>query len=770
MKQIVALIVLVHSGHILAALDAASITQQYFGNDAPWYRERIPLFETSDTDLTKVYYYRWNIFRAHQRDLGANGYISTEFLDDVGWQTNPWATINDATGFHLNEGRWCRDRRFKEDYATFMYSSNSNTRQYSECMADAVYKGFLVDGDLTSAANRLSSMQTVFNAWADSFDTSKGLYYVEPLRDATEYTISSIDATGGADGFTGGFAFRPTINSYQIANARAIAALASLKGGLQSTVDTYTSKAAAIKTAFQNNMWNSTYQHFIDRHQVTTSYVKYWDFIRGRELAGYVPWTHDVPDDTSTYAQAWKHILDSNQLAGPHGLRTVEPSYQYYMRQYRYEGSNPECQWNGPVWPYQTSQVLTGLANLLDHYPNQGTVITKADYTRLLQQYAKLHYNPKRSNKLDLQEDYDPATGAPIVGLTRSPHYFHSAYIDNLFTGFVGIRPRSDNVLEVNPLADPSVISWFRADRIIYHGLEIAVQWDSTGSKYGVAGLRVEVDGAVVATSSTLTRLKVNISGKSAPAITKPICKSVQLQVDTAYPKGTVSVSGADVNRVHDAIDGRIWFFPETEVANGWDSPSGGSEVWYQIDFGTSTATRSAEIAFFSDSSLGFDVPSAYRIQVNSGSWKDASSPVYATAVANGITRASWTQVSVNQIRIAFTPKSGKKVRLVEFKVFSELVSDPAPTTTTTSKTTTAATTTSRLTTTTTAAVTTTGIKTTTTTTTSSKTTTAATTATGNGCTAALYFQCGGSGFTGCTVCASGSTCTYSNDWYSQCL
>lgn len=32
-----------------------------------------------------------------------------------------------------------------------------------------------------------------------------------------------------------------------------------------------------------------------------------------------------------------------------------------------------------------------------------------------------------------------------------------------------------------------------------------------------------------------------------------------------------------------------------------------------------------------------------------------------------------------------------------------------------------------------------------------------------------LYGQCGGQGYTGSTVCASG-TCTYSNEWYSQCL
>ncbi|KAI1343287.1 glycoside hydrolase family 10 protein [Xylariaceae sp. FL0016] len=40
----------------------------------------------------------------------------------------------------------------------------------------------------------------------------------------------------------------------------------------------------------------------------------------------------------------------------------------------------------------------------------------------------------------------------------------------------------------------------------------------------------------------------------------------------------------------------------------------------------------------------------------------------------------------------------------------------------------------------------------------------------GSGCQSAKFGQCGGSGWTGCTTCVSGSACTYSNDWYSQCL
>ncbi|KAF2849117.1 six-hairpin glycosidase [Plenodomus tracheiphilus IPT5] len=672
MKLQVAVALLAYIQSTSGLLDSNALASKYFGNDAPWYLNRIPFFESSDQKLTDVYYYRWKVFRTHQRDLGASGFISTEFLDDVSWQTKPWASLNDATGFHLLEGRWCRDRRFKEDYATFMYSSSSNTRQFSESMAAAVWQGYLVDGVAADATARLNAMQTVFNAWQDSLDTSKGLYWVEPLRDATEYTISSIDATNGKDGFTGGQSFRPSINSYQYANAKAIASLAALKGGLTSTVTDYNNRATAIKGRVQDALWNSTFQHFIDRFQVTNEFVTYWNPIRGRELVGMVPWTHDLPDDTTTYANAWKHILDTNELAGPRGLRTVEPSYEYYMRQYRYEGLKPECQWNGPVWAFQTTQVLSGLANFLDHYSKGAAagVITKADYIRLLKQYAQLHYNPT-TNILDLEEDYYPDSGAPIVGLKRSHHYFHSGFVDLIISGLVGLRPSAADTLVVNPLADPS-ITYFRLDRILYHGHDISIQWDANGSHYGTSGLKVEVDGRTVASSPTLSRLSINISRRAPPPLTRPIAKSIQLSVDSKFPKGSVSIPNTDATSIYGTIDGRIWFWPETDVANGWSTPAGnGTELWYAIDFGASTSISSAEFAFFADQGQGFDVPGKYRVQVESGGvWVDVKGAKYGFPVANGITAASWEAVGSGKVRVLFVPREGRKVRLVEFKVY----------------------------------------------------------------------------------------------------
>ncbi|KAF5331222.1 hypothetical protein D9611_013084 [Ephemerocybe angulata] len=67
----------------------------------------------------------------------------------------------------------------------------------------------------------------------------------------------------------------------------------------------------------------------------------------------------------------------------------------------------------------------------------------------------------------------------------------------------------------------------------------------------------------------------------------------------------------------------------------------------------------------------------------------------------------------------------------------------------------------------------TTTASTTTTTSTGSTTTTTTTTTTPSqpgACTIAAFGQCGGAGWTGCTACVSGKTCTALNDFYSQCI
>jgi hypothetical protein len=640
-------------------LDEAEIAAARFGNDAAWYRGTIPFFASSDPLLDAVYYYRWSIVRAHQRDLGQQGFVTTEFLDDVPWQREPYATLNDATGFHLGETRWLRDRRYAADYVDHMYQGG-NDRHFSDYMADAVYGRYLVDGDAAEATRHFSAMHHLYRAWDDHYDFAKGLYWIEPLLDATEYTISSIDASGGKDGFRGGDAFRPSINAYMFANARALGRIATLAGRPDLAAD-FAARAAALKARVQASLWQPGLEHFADRYKVTNEHVKYWQPVRGRELVGYVPWTFGLPDDDPRYAAAWRHLLLPAELAGPAGLRTVEPSYRYYMRQYRYEGTAAECQWNGPIWPFQTTQVLLGLANLLNDYHQ--SVVTRADYYRLLRQYAAMH---AQNGRLDIEEDYHPDTGRPIVGLARSHHYFHSGFVDLILSGLIGIRPRADDVLEVDPLLPGGkALRWFRVQDVPYHGHRIAVTWDADGRRFGVRGLSVEVDGRPVAHAPTADRLTIPLPRLAPPPIARSVDLAVQL-VRGKYPRPSAS-SGTDPEALHDAIDGRVWFYPE--IANGWSSDPSPAQQWFAVDLGQPRRVERAELAFFADGRR-FAAPTAYRLQaMTPAGWQDLPAQAEPPR-ANGITHARWLAIRSSQIRVLLDQPQGFRTRLVELKLF----------------------------------------------------------------------------------------------------
>jgi len=647
-------------------LDRDAILVQHYGNDADWYRDRIPLFDSSDATLDAVYYYRWQVFRAHQRDLGAKGYISTEFLNDVSWQREPYASLNDATAFHIAEGRWLRDRRFADDYINFLYLDGGNDRHFSESIADAVWGRYLVDHDRDAAVRLLPAMRLVYGLWDDRFDFTKGLYWIEPLLDATEYTVSSIDASGGKDGFRGGDAFRPSINSFQYANAMAISRLSVLAGDPATAAD-YAARAGLLRGRVIDALWSDRFGHFIDRYKVDNEHVKYWDQIRARELVGYLPWTFGLIGADAKYDRAWTHILAANELGGPAGLRTTEPSYQYYMRQYRYDTATGlrECQWNGPVWPFQTTQVLTGLANRLHDGPDGA--IGRGDYLRLLRQYARMHY---QGDKLDLEEDYDPATGKPIVGLPRSHHYFHSGFDDLVISGLAGIIPQADDSVVVDPLLPAKDrakhrLRWFAVQDVPYHGRSLSVVYDEDGRHYrGGAGLRVYVDGALAASRATLGKLVVPVAAKANAPIERPLAQSISL-VRTDYPKPSAS-SGTDPERLHQGIDGRVWFMPE--LPNGWESAGATQDEWFAVDFGKPVTLGRAEVSFFAGGA--FAMPDSYRLEVRiDGAWRPLDARGAAPR-ANATNTLSWQPIRTDAIRLAIRKAPGKQVRLAEIKLF----------------------------------------------------------------------------------------------------
>ena len=648
-------------------LNHKELASAYFGADSAWYIKNIPFFECSDKQIQDVFYYRWKLYKAHLRYVGYYGYIVTEFLDNVSWDRDPYSSLNDATGFHIYEGRWLRNNRYMNDYINYMYRGGGNDRHFSESIADAAYARYLVNADSTFLGRQLGPMEYIYNRWDDHYDFSKGLYYIEPLLDATEYTISSIDASGGKDGFFGGDAFRPTINSYMYGNALAISRIATMKGDTASALY-YRNKASDIQQNVMRDLWNDSLEHFTDRYKENNNYIHYWNFIRGRELAGYVPWCYNLPLNNTKYAAEWKHIMDTSEFLGRYGLRTVEPSYQYYMKQYRYDASTgkPECQWNGPSWPFQTTQVLEGMSNLLNNY-NQHYV-NISDYLKLLRLYTRQHYI--KDGYLNLQEDYNPDTGKPIVGLYRSSHYNHSGYNDLIITGLCGLRPSKGNELIINPLVD-STIQYFCLEDVSYHGHNITVLFDRDGKKYSMGkGLSVFVDGRKIAGPVRLEKLKVRIPDPIKQVTNYP--KNIAVNIlQKGYPSPSASVNSVP-DSLYQAIDGRIWYFPE--IRNRWSTEGfSNTSDWYALNFGKMQEISSFKVYFYADNKK-FAAPESYKVESWDGNkWTDINDQKKFPVVPVGNTenKVNFQKIATSKVRVSFK-NAGKNyaTALAEIEVF----------------------------------------------------------------------------------------------------
>ncbi len=465
--------------------------QGNFPNTAAWdfLKDNIPLLDCPDEEIQTTYYFRWWTYRKHIKQTPA-GFIVDEFLPPVGW-AGKYNSINCPAGHHLYEGRWLRDPKFMDEYSRFWFRGGGEPRRYSFWAADAIWARYCVTGDKSLVVDLLPDLIANFEAWEKSNRDTNGLYWQEDGKDGMEVSI-------------GGSGYRATINSYQFGDAMAIARIADLAGRGEVARE-YREKAAVIKKLVQEKLWDADAQFFkvLPRGENKS-------LAKVRELHGLTPWYVNLPDPQ--FAVAWKQLMDAQGFLAPFGPTTAEQRAPNFAIAY----TGHECQWNGPSWPFATAITLTALANLLNGSPQDA--ISAKDYFELLKIYAQSQRLKLPDGRVVpwIDENLNPRTGDWIArtllmqrkqGPTeRGKDYNHSTFCDLVISGLIGLRPRADDTVEVNPLV-PAGWDYFCLDQIPYHGQALTILFDKTGQHYGKGkGLRVFADGKEIVASEKISR------------------------------------------------------------------------------------------------------------------------------------------------------------------------------------------------------------------------------------------------------------------------
>lgn len=454
--------------------------------------ENIPLIDIPDKALEETYYFRWWTFRKHIKST-EDGFVITEFLPNVSWSMKH-NTINCPAGHHIYEGRWLKDPKYISEYIDFwLNKSGDGIRQYSFWVADATLAFHNIHRDDSIMSKQLRPLINNYNEWEKiRKEEDKILFFQYDDRDGMELTASGRKLNNGTEIF-GIESVRPTINSYMYADAKAISKISYINNDIKNGKK-YAIKAEEIKKELQRSLWNEDLNFFT---VLPKKYDETTNPLDVRELIGYVPWYFNLPDDEPKYAIAWNKIKDTTSFLAHFGLTVTEQSDPYFK--VSYEGH--ECQWNGPSWPFATTQTLKALANFLNNYSNNKTV-SKDDYYNLLSQYARQHKleneNGEKVNWID--ENLNPYTGDWISrtrlkdwegngwsddkgGVERGKDYNHSGFTDLILSDLLGIKPKLNNTIEIKPLV-PDDWDWFTVDNISYQEEKLSLVWDRTGEKY----------------------------------------------------------------------------------------------------------------------------------------------------------------------------------------------------------------------------------------------------------------------------------------------
>lgn len=442
---------------------------------------QIPLIDCPDSEIEEIYYFRWWVLRKHWKST-EKGHVLTEFLTQVPW-SGAYNTINCPACFHIREARWLNDSKgWLKEYIDFWLNGDGDADSYSAWYAHAVWEYCTLRNDFEYGIEKLPALVDYFERREKTHLHQSGLYWSIDDRDGMEYSIS-------------GSGLRPTVNSYAYGDAMAISFLAKLAGD-DKLSQHYKNKANKLKERMDILLWDKDFYKTIPMNGANGESFSQRPKVDKqndvKELVGFIPWYFNLPNEGRE--AAFDYLMRTDAFFAPAGLTTAEQCHPRFM-----ENHDHECLWNGPVWPYATSQTLVAVANLLRNY-NQ-SIILKEDYYKLLLQYAKSQHLTNDDGRMIpwIDENIDPFTGRwlsrdilqswgwqkHLGGYERGKDYNHSLFCDLVLSGLLGIETNESGKLEVLPII-PDWWEYFWVENVRLRDKSYRIVYDKNGDHYGI--------------------------------------------------------------------------------------------------------------------------------------------------------------------------------------------------------------------------------------------------------------------------------------------
>ena len=471
-----------------------------------WSHETIPSFVSADEALQRQYWHRAtsvlrkNLFRVGEGRLTEWGISEGRWSSD--WYAN---MISYGAGHQIRESRWLRDPQYvrgiistwcaneKENgiFPSHIRPGSIGDGQYTDWITSTVWDAHCVHPDLEALKRWSGALKKNVDGWMSVYDKDNdGLLLVDShWWTGMEWQPSFFYFNGFDAEQQDQQLERVDLTAYVYGNARNLALVLDAIGDADGA-KRYNAIADSIRDATGETMWDDATSYFYsvkpEGHE--KAMVK--------EVIGVYPFYFSMfaNGQERPFVDAWKSILDPSEFWTAWPVASVTKRCPAYSQNELFHGKKATvCMWNGPTWPHANSIVLSAMAATLRDYPQ--SPVSPRDFQDLLMSFTKAQF-------LDGDLAY-PWTGEFYNGessawRTGERDYNHSTYMDIVIADLAGLRPRSDDAIEVRPAIDASMPS-FAIDGIRYHNHDVTIAWnppnDEAEPPDGLRGYRVYIDG-----------------------------------------------------------------------------------------------------------------------------------------------------------------------------------------------------------------------------------------------------------------------------------
>ena len=457
--------------------------QQQVAEYNDWFAERVPYFDAPDPGFKRMWYYRWWVVRFSMVDMATTDLKGYAFYEGKLGFDNP---IGFAVPLQVKELTYLRDPAFAVAQLDNSYRNQADNgavidppgspywnETYSHWIAAAAAELHRVHPLPPDTLRRLlPPMAEDVRAWLTAYDADGDAL---PERDRPRVTGYDLDILSYwyFDGTRLQLRSEPPaleradFAAFVYANAMGVAELATAAGDT-AMAEEFRGHASRIRAATLEHLWDDETRFFYPQRASDDARAPI------RELHGFFPFTALLAPDDPRYTQGLAALIDPNDFWAR--FPPVITSLQHYKAwTWDMDGLTRN------IAPHPISMGARTALQAIKHY--RGHPITPAHFMELMRRYNDLLYpgvHPNdpywRPNAHEYYSKWEPYAQSPRPKPSDISHDFHSMYLSLVVEGVVGLTPREDERIELQPMA----LEWphFALDGLRYKGHDLTVIWD----------------------------------------------------------------------------------------------------------------------------------------------------------------------------------------------------------------------------------------------------------------------------------------------------